>query len=134
MTHTARLLTLLAVFSCLTACAHRVAPVPAPTPATSLNTPTRATSPSPDALQTSPRKRVGRVLALDATRGFAFVAIAPEAPSAALLEGAELLVRTDDLRETARLRVSPYARSRTLGTQIISGRPSPGDEVVYPSP
>lgn len=134
MTHTARPLTLLAVFFCLTACAHRVASVASSSPAPSLSALAPTPPPSPDALQSSPRTLVGRILAIDASRGFAFVATAPEAPSAALAEGAELLVRTDDFRETARLRVSPYVRSRTLGTQIIAGQPSPGDEVVYPPP
>jgi hypothetical protein len=91
-------------------------------------------SPSTGALQPSPNRVVGHILAVDASRGFAFVSLAGEPPAAALVDGAELIVRTDDLRETARLRSSRYSRSHTLGTKIVSGQPSPGDEVVIHLP
>ena len=88
----------------------------------------------PNALQPSPNRLVGSVLAVDATRGFAFIGLMGEPPAAALVEGAELVARTAGLRETARLRASRYVRSRTLGTNIISGQPTPGDEVVFRAP
>ena len=86
------------------------------------------------ALLPSARLIVGRVLAVEAELGFAFVDLATDAPSAALIAGTELTVRTLDLRETARLQVSAYNRGRTLGTKIIAGQPSPGDEVVWLAP
>jgi hypothetical protein len=123
MTLTARLLTLLAVFFWANACSH-VAPLPP-----------RADDPlPPNPLQPSPNRLVGRILAIDTVRGFAFIDLASDPPSAALADGADLIARTDDLRETARLRTSRYVRGRTLGTKIISGQPSPGDEVVFHVP
>ena len=77
---------------------------------------------------------VGRVLAVDPPRAFAFVDLGSDPPPAALVEGAELGTRTVDLRETAQLRTSRYVRGRTLGTTVISGQPSPGDEVVWQAP
>ena len=97
-------------------------PPPAPAP------------PSPDALSPSPHPLVGRVLAVDAAQGFAFVALTAAPPAAALTEGALLVSRADDLGETARLRASRYLRGRTLGAKIISGQPRPGDEVVLAPP
>ncbi len=88
----------------------------------------------PGALLPSRNLLVGRVLAVDLARRFAIVDLASDAPGAALADGAELLARTDALRETARLRASRYVRERTLGATIISGQPSPGDEVVFPAP
>ncbi len=123
-TLTARLLTLLAVIFWTGACSH-VAPV---------SSPPRPESPPPTTLQASPNRLVGRILAIDAARGFAFVNLASEPPAAALAAGAELIVRTDDLRETARLRTSRYVRGRTLGTTIVSGHPSLDDEVVFHAP
>ena len=90
--------------------------------------------PSPDALSPSLHPLVGRVLAVDAAQGFAFVALTAAPPAAALTEGALLVSRADDLGETARLRASRYLRGRTLGAKIISGQPRPGDEVVLPPP
>lgn len=89
---------------------------------------------SADALLPSPRLIVGRVVAVEPERGFVFVALAPDAPAAALEPDSVLLVRTVDLKETARVRVSPYLRSRTLGTRIVSGQASSGDEVVWQAP
>jgi hypothetical protein len=86
------------------------------------------------ALVPSPRLLVGRVVAVDAAQGFAFVDLATDAPSAALAEGAALIARTLEFRETARLRSSRYVRGQTLGTRILSGQPSPGDEVVWLAP
>jgi hypothetical protein len=98
----------------------------------------RAFRPSPAAalepLAPSPRLIVGQVFALDPERGFAFVDLAADAPESALVEGAELIARTAELRETGRLRVSRYTRGRTLGTTIDSGRPAVGDEVVWLAP
>jgi hypothetical protein len=101
-------------------------PAPAPKP-----------PPSPlaaGALVPSPRLIVGRVVAIDAERRYAFVELASDAPAGATTEGAELLARTLELRETARLHASRYVRGRTLGTQVIAGQPSPGDEVVWLAP
>ena len=132
MPFTARLLTLLAVIFFLAACSH-LAPL-TPAPIVRRGDPPAAIPLPPDALWPSPRQLVGRILALDAARGFAFVTLTAAPPAAALADGAELIARTDDLRETARLRASRYARGRTLGAQILSGQPSPGDEVVFQLP
>ena len=86
------------------------------------------------ALLPSPRLIMGRVLAVDPKQGFAFVELAGEAPKAGLAAGTELISRTLDLRETARLQVSAFQRGRTLGTKIVAGQPSPGDEVVWLAP
>ena len=129
MPFTARLLTLLAVISFLGACAH-VAPPAATGPGR--DDPTAGISPPvADGLQPPSRALVGRILAVDAARGFAFVALTAEPPVAALADGAGLTTRTDDLRETGRLRTSRYVRGRTLGAQILSGQPAAGDEVVF---
>jgi hypothetical protein len=74
---------------------------------------------------------VGRVIAVDAARGFAFVDVRHQAPAAATTAGAMLSSRKLDLTETARLRASSYLHGRTLGTEIVSGQPTPGDEVVW---
>ena len=87
-----------------------------------------------DALLPSPRLIVGRVIAVDLDQRFAFVELASDAPNAALLAGTELAARTLELRETGRMHVSPYLRGRTLGTKIVGGQPSPGDEVVWLAP
>jgi len=87
-----------------------------------------------DALLPSPRLVVGRVVGVDPGRAFAFVELAGDAPADAVGAGAELITRTADLRETARLLASPQLRGRTLGTRILSGQPSPGDEVVWLAP
>lgn len=86
------------------------------------------------ALVPSPRLVVGRVVAIDAERRLAFVELASDAPAGAMTEGADLLVRTLELHETARLHASRYVRGRTLGTHIVAGQPSPGDEVVWLAP
>lgn len=86
------------------------------------------------ALVPSPRLIVGRVLAVEAAHGFVFVDLASDAPIGAVAEGTELIARTLDLHETGRLRASRYVRGRTLGTKIVSGQPSPGDEVVWLAP
>jgi hypothetical protein len=105
----------------------------------SLFSPQRPPKPAPTvlsagALLPSPRLIVGRLIAIDEARQFAFVELAPDAPQAALVEGTELSVRTLALRDTGRLQVSPYVRGRTLGAKIKSGQPSPGDEVVWLAP
>jgi hypothetical protein len=132
MNATARLPTLLAVILFLGAC-KSVAPSP-PAAAGPVEKLANPTLPASGFLQPSPRQLVGRVLAVDLAQGFAFVALTTEPPPAALADGAGLTTRTDDLRPTARLRVSRYVRGRTLGTQILSGQPTPGDEVVFQAP
>jgi hypothetical protein len=114
------LLTLLAVFVFCASCATQ--------PVTNL--PETGSS----ALAASPNLVVGRIVAVDPERGFAFVDLGFEAPAGAQVDGAELIVRTLDLRETARLRASSYVHGKTLGTKIVSGQPSPGDEVVWHMP
>jgi hypothetical protein len=86
------------------------------------------------ALLPSPRLIVGRVIAVDRAQHFAFVNLATDAPAAALTPGTELIARTLELRDTGRVQVSPYVRGRTLGTRIVDGQPSPGDEVVWLAP
>lgn len=82
----------------------------------------------------SPRLIVGRVIAVDHERGFAFIDLTRDAPAAAVVADAELVSRTPDLQGTALLHVSRHRRGRTLGTTITSGKPSPGDEVVWLAP
>jgi hypothetical protein len=86
------------------------------------------------ALVPSPRLIIGRVIAIDAPRRFAIVELAPDAPAASATAGAELLARTAELRETARLRASPQLRGRILGAHVADGQPAPGDEVVWLAP
>lgn len=118
MSLAAKLLTLLAAILFFGACRH-TAPAPL-LPA--------------DALVPSPRLIVGRITAIDAAQGFAFVEIASDAPSAALAAGAELIARTLELQESGQLRTSRFVRGRTLGTTIVAGQPSAGDEVVWLAP
>lgn len=87
-----------------------------------------------EALAPSPRLIVGRIVAVDPARGYAFVELTADAPPTASTEGSELIVRTADLKETARLRASRQLRVRTLGTHIASGAPTVGDEVVWVAP
>ena len=125
MSLTARLLTLLAVIYFVPGCSTATT-----TPPASRSAAAAAMLPPADALTLSPHKIVGRIVAVDTARGFAFVSLTTTTPAAALVEGGELIVRSDDLRETGRVRTSRYTRGRTLGTQIISGQPKLGDEVV----
>ena len=123
-------LALTAVALAVTSCAHPVAPVNSPAnPAVPL-----PSSAALEPLVPSPRLMVGRVLDIDLAQGFAFVDLAADAPSVALVEGTELISRTLDFRETARLRASRYVRGRTLGAKIVSGQPAPEDEVVWQAP
>jgi hypothetical protein len=126
MSITARLLTLLAVIYFVPGCSTATT-----TPQASRSAAAAAMLPPADALTLSPHKIVGRIVAVDTARGFAFVSLTTTTPAAALVEGGELIVRSDDLRETGRVRTSRYTRGRTLGTQIISGQPKLGDEVVF---
>ena len=132
MISTARLLTPLAVVSFLAGCSHIAPPVPG-TAGGHERERVEATPPAAP-LALSPRKIVGRILAVDASRGFVIVDLAPEPPAAALTDGAALIARTGELRETARLRASRYVRGRTLGATIVSGQPNLGDEVVVCPP
>jgi len=131
MIFTARLLTLLAVISLGMGCTSITQPSSAP-PVGRDEASAAATPPT--ALAASPRKLVGRVLAIDLARGFAFVTLTTEPPSSALADGAQLIARTDDLHETARMKTARTPRGRILATQIISGQPTPGDEVVTLAP
>ncbi len=124
MTFTAKLLAPLAVILFFAGCGHV-----APAGEAAGSKPTQLTP-----LQPSPNRLVGRILAVDAAHGLAFVDLAVAPPAAALADGAPLVARTDDLRETARLRASRYLRGRTLGANIVSGQPAPGDEVVFHQP
>lgn len=126
MNRTAAVLALLAVSSFSAGCHHAAARRP-PAAAT-------ASVLAAGALLPSPRLHVGRIIAVDAAQGFAFVELAPDAPGGAQFDGTELLARTPDLRPTARLAASRYLRGRTLGTRILAGQPSPGDEVVWLAP
>ena len=126
MSLTAKLLTLLAVIYFVPGCSTATT-----TPQPSRSAASAAMLPPADALTLSPHKIVGRIVAVDTARGFAFVSLTTTTPAAALVEGGELIVRSDDLRETGRVRTSRYNRGRTLGTQIISGQPKLGDEVVF---
>lgn len=123
----ARLLVLLALGSFLPACRFlaRTAPTP-PVAKTALG--------AVEPLAPSPRLIVGRILAVDAARRFAWVDLASDAPRESLTEGTELTARTADLKATSQLRVSRYVRGRTLGTRVIAGQPAPGDEVVWLAP
>jgi hypothetical protein len=131
MNRTARLLAPLAVIFFVSGCRFFT---PRPPKAAAPSEATVAEPLPAGALLPSRNLLVGRVLAVDAARGFAFVDLTSDPPAAALADGAELIARTDDLREIGRLRVSRYVRGRTLGAQIISGQPATGNEVVWPAP
>ena len=126
MKRTATALALLAVFFWAgTGCQHA--------PETSAKSASTA-FPAAEALLPSPRLLVGRVIAFDAARGFVIVELSGDAPGDALTEGAELLSRTDELTETARLRPTRYRRGRTLGCVVTGGQPETGNEVVWLAP
>jgi hypothetical protein len=120
--HPLLLLTALVLVPGFSACRWRGSPSSAPSAATV------------EPLVPSPRLVLGRIIAVDPTRGLAHVELAADAAPAALAEGTELIARTDDLRETARLKASRYLRGRTLGTTIARGHPAPGNEVVWLAP
>ena len=132
MIRTARLLAPLAVFFFASACSYFNPLTPKPM---GQRQPAMPADPLPaGALLPSRNLLVGRVLAVDAGSRFASVELVTDAPATALTDGAELISRSDGLRETARLRASRYVRGRTLGTNIVAGQPAPGDEVVFPAP
>jgi hypothetical protein len=133
MIFTARLLTPLAVILFFTGCGQVASTKPESVAARSEAHALSAPPPA-EALRPSPNRLVGRILSIDETRRFAILDLRPEAPPAALISGAELIARTDSLVETGRLKTSRYVRTRTLGTQIVSGQPKPGDEVVFRLP
>ena len=89
---------------------------------------------APRAITASANQIVGRVLAVDATLGFAIIEVAASAPPAAHRPDALLKTRTDDLRPTAQLRSRGYKSTRTLGSFIIDGQPNLRDEVIYRAP
>jgi hypothetical protein len=101
-------------------------------------TPIRPVKPPPpvvlEPLAPSPRLILGRIIGSDRSQGFVFVELGGDAPAAALAEGTEFICRTLELRETGRVRASRYLRGRTLGTTIIAGQPTIGDEVVWLAP
>jgi hypothetical protein len=126
----APVLLLVPLFVSLAGCGTRATSSAAPPP----SSPTGGGVLADDALVPSPRLIVGRIIAVDPARGFAFVELAADAPASALTEGTELIVRTPDLREKARLKTSRHLRGRTLGTNVVGGQPSPDDEVVWLAP
>ena len=83
--------------------------------------------------QPSPNRLVGRIHTVDMLARFVVIEASPYAgpPPPA---GTELLVRTEDLTATARLRLSHFTQGRTLGAEILAGFPSPDEEVVWPRP
>ncbi|MFZ9748087.1 MAG: hypothetical protein ACO3G4_15820, partial [Opitutaceae bacterium] len=93
--------------------------------------PSAASPPPREPLAPSPRLVVGRVLEVDAARGFALVELAADVPRPALAPGTLLLARRPDLTPVATLRASTFLRGRTLGTRMAAGTPHPGDEVVW---
>jgi hypothetical protein len=116
---TARALLLLAV-AFFSAC-QTAAPTPPPAPAT-----------ASASLAPSPHRVIGRVIGLDPLRELVVIELTGSLSS--LPADTELIARSDDLRETARLRATRQLRGRTLGTTVISGEPSLGDEVVLDAP
>lgn len=123
MRNTARALLPLAVFFLLTACRSVSPDRSGPSSQHPANE-----------LSRSRARIVGLVLAVDPARGFVIIDLAAGTPSAALVPETELLVRTDDLRPTARLGVSRQHRGRTLGAILLSGEPQVGEEVVLLPP
>jgi hypothetical protein len=119
-------LSLLVAFSLLAGCRHATSSKPSSSPA--------PIALGADALLPSPRLIIGRIIAVDPAQGFAFVDLVADPPAAALASDTELISRTLALHETGRLRVSRYIRGRTLGTKIVGGQPTPGDEVVWLAP
>lgn len=89
-------------------------------------------SPVVTSISTSPRRLVGRIIAVDSIHGFAFVELNPSAPS--FTPNEEFIARTDNLRETARLRVTRHLRGRTIGVRMLDHIPGIGDEVVTTAP
>ncbi len=83
-----------------------------------------------DATLASSTLVVGRIIAIDAPslsvliEVGAFTVLPPDFATRILI------VRTDDLRPTARLQSSSYLRGRILGTRLMAGVPHIGDEVV----
>ena len=126
MNRTAAALALPAVFF-FAGCQNAPAPKAPPAPA-------QPTVAGPEWLVPSPRLIVGRVLAVDAARGFAMVELLRDAPAVSTAADTELYTRTAELQATAVLQASRYLRGRTLGTVILSGRPNVGDEVVWQTP
>ena len=90
--------------------------------------------PGSSQLWPSPRLVIGRIVACDEARGFAFVELQADAPAEASRAETELLVRTTDLTPTATLRASTQLRGRLLGCTVVAGRPGVGEEVVWLAP
>jgi hypothetical protein len=74
---------------------------------------------------------IGRILHVDLSNATAVVELAPGPRSAPFFPGDALIARRlDTLAPTARLRVAPYQSGRMLGVYLVSGTPSPQDEVA----
>lgn len=128
MNAAARVFATLAAISLLGGCVHSRKPAASRPPAgPEASFVTGAPAPSP-------RLIIGRVIAVDPERAYAFVELASDAPRVATTAETELIVRTLNLRESGRVRASRTLRGRTLGTRILSGKPAPGDEVVWLAP
>jgi hypothetical protein len=74
------------------------------------------------------------VLATNPEGTLAWVDLGYDPPAGALVDGAELITRSLDLRPTGRLRTSRYLQGHTLGTLIVAGQPGAGEEVVWLTP
>jgi hypothetical protein len=75
---------------------------------------------------------VGRVRSVDRSQRTAIVDLRGDVPPAALANGVELSARDfNTLAQTGLLKVSRSIRDLPLGTNIVAGQPSPGDEVVW---
>lgn len=78
---------------------------------------------------------VGRVRSFDRANRIVVVDVQDNAPAGALADGTELIARDyNTLAQTGLLRLLHYVRGLPLNTQIVSGQPSPGDEVVWVVP
>ncbi len=84
-----------------------------------------------DRWQPSANRLVGHVYSVDLSLHYVVIDRSPY-DDALPPAGALLTTRTEELRPTGQLRVSPYQRRHTLGAEIVAGQPNVGDEVVWP--
>jgi hypothetical protein len=85
----------------------------------------------PNELTEPLQPELGRIISLQPDGRTALVEFVPQYRSSEKLAGRALLARKlDTLQETAQLVASPHQRGRVIGVYVISGQPSPGDEVV----